>query len=758
MPGFTIDDLFRLATQQHQAGKLSEAAVTYQQILSQQNDHADALHMLGVLLHQTGRHAEAVQLIRRAIALNPTAAHFHLNCGLAMASLRRFEDAIESFQQAAALRPDFAEAYFNLGRASLEARLFDAAIAAYRRAIELRPQHAEAHFSLGCALDAGGHPHEAISEYQQSVALRPDFPEAWFNLANALRSAGRRNQAIDTYRQALARRPDFLEATHNLAITLTESGQFRQAMEIFKQILPRASQSVTLLINYGNALRAAGRFQKAIDVYRRALLLQPNAADAHAFLGTALRDSGQLDEAIASFRKALDLAPTHSVALNNLGNTLREAGLVEEGIECYRRSLAVKRDPVVASNLLAALYSHPDYDSKRLYQEHARWNETYARPLSPFICPHPNDRSPDRRLRIGYVSPDLNGGPIGRFLTPLLAHHDHQAFQIFCYSDIFQPDEITRQLQSNADVWRNTGSLSHESLAELIRSDAIDILVDLSLHGRGNRLLTFARKPAPVQVSYLAYCGTTGLDTMDYRFSDPYLDPPGTDDSCYSEKTLRLAQTYWCYPAPDDAQAVGPLPAHQAGYVTFGCLNNFYKVTPAVLETWRRIMQASPGSHLVLHAREGSHRDRVARYLSEQEISSDRLRFVGFLSRADYFAQYQQIDIALDPFPFPGGTTTCDALWSGVPVVSLAGITAMSRAGLSILSNVGLGELVARDQDQYVNIATDLASDLPRLDELRSSLRPRMAASPLMDGRGFARDVESRYRTIWQKWVERNRS
>jgi predicted O-linked N-acetylglucosamine transferase (SPINDLY family) len=371
------------------------------------------------------------------------------------------------------------------------------------------------------------------------------------------------------------------------------------------------------------------------------------------------------------------------------------------------------------------------------------------------IPSHPNDRSPDRRLRIGYVSPDFSRHPVGRFLLPLLESHDHARFEIFCYASVRAPDAVTDACRAAADTWRDVVGQSDEQVAAIVCRDRIDILVDLTMHMAGNRLLLFARKPAPVQVSYLAYCGATGLTTIDYRLTDPYLDPPGGEQRSGGEQPIRLPETYWCYRSTVLAPPVGPLPALRSGHVTFGCLNNFAKVSGPTLVAWSRLLQTLPESRLLLHARPGSHCDRVRDLVARQGVRPERLGFVDRLAAAEYFRVYGQIDVALDPFPFGGGTTTCDALWMGVPVVSLAGATAVGRSGLSILSNLGRAEWVARDGEQYLRIAVDLAQDLPSLEELRGTLRAQMQASPLMDVPRFARNVEAAYRMMWQRWCER---
>jgi len=305
-----------------------------------------------------------------------------------------------------------------------------------------------------------------------------------------------------------------------------------------------------------------------------------------------------------------------------------------------------------------------------------------------------------------------------------------------------------------------TLGFNDEQLADQVRQDRIDILVDLAMHAEGSRLLAFARKPAPVQVTYLAYAGTTGLETMDYRLTDQYMDPPSTssgqapdaDESAYSEKSVRL-KSYWCYQPRAEAPEVGQLPAlARAGTVTFACLNNYAKVSPKVLGVWCQVLRRVPSSRLVVYSREGTHRQRAIDIVRAEGIDVSRFEFVGPVVTAEYFRRYLGIDVALDPFPYPGGTTTCDALWMGVPVVTLAGRTAVSRGGVSILSNVGLPELIARSPEEYVQIAATLAGDLPRLAGLRAGLRPRLLASPLMDAAGFVRDVEGAFRQMWRAW------
>jgi len=661
--------------------------------------------------------------------------------------------AVDLIQRAIALRPNYAEAHNNLGNALRDNGQLDEAVAACRQAIALRPNYPKAHNNLGNALAEKGQLTEAIAAFRQAIALRPNYPEAYSNLGNALAEKGQLDEAVAAYRQAIALRPNYADAHNNLGNTLRDYGQLDEAVAACRQAIALRPNYPEAHNNLGNALAEKSQLDEAITAFRQAIALRPNYPEAHTNLGAALTDKGQLDEAIAAYRQAIALRPNYAEAHSNLGNTLKDMGCLDEAIAAYRQAVAVKPDYVAAdSNLVYTLHFHPDYSARAIHHEHQRWNQQHAEPLRQSIQPHPNDRTPDRRLRIGYVSPDFRDHVVGHFMLPLLANHDHSRFEIFCYAHVRAPDAVTARLRELTDHWCSTIGLSDEQAAQLIRDDGIDILVDLTLHMAHNRLLVFARKPAPVQVTYLAYAGTSGLATMDCRLSDPYLDPPGIDESVYSEQTIRLAETYWCY-EPQDTSPVGPLPASSASHTTFGCLNNFCKVTDPTLAIWARIFHAVPHSQLLLHAAEGSHRQRTAERLTQWGIDPARLRVVSKVPLSEYLQLYSQMDIALDPFPYGGGTTTCDALWMGVPVVSLAGNTAVSRAGLSILSNIGLPELVASTPDEYVQIATSLAQDLPRLTELRSTLRLRMQKSPLMDAPRFARNIEAAYRQMWQKWA-----
>ena len=635
----------------------------------------------------------------------------------------RLAEAERIFRQVLAKQPDHAGALHLLGVLAGQGGRLDAAVELIRRAVRFNPDYAVAHNDLGIALQSKGQLDEAIASYRQAIRLKPDYTEAHNNLGIALGAKGELDEAIASCRYAIRLKPDLAEAHNNL----------------------------------GNALKDMGQFDEAIASYRQAIQIKPDYAEAHSNLGIVLMYKGQLDEAIAAYRQAIWLKPDYTEAHNNLAGALKDMGQLDEAIACFRQAIRLKPGYASAhSNLLYALHFHPGYDARMIYEEHRRWSDQFAEPLKKFIEPHGNSRDPDRPLRIGYVSPDFRDHPVGRFMVSLLAAHDPDRFEIFCYSDVRRADRFTGLLRGHARQWRNTVGLTDQRMAQLVREDQIDVLVDLTMHMARNRLLLFARKPAPVQVTYLAYCSTTGLETMDYRLSDPHLDPPGMNDEYYSEETIRLPETYWCYPMHEQSPQVGPPPAlGSGGEVTFGCLNNFCKASPEALDLWIQLLRGLPKSRLILQAGEGSHRQRVRDLLERQGMDAGRVKFVGWVPLPEYFKRYEQIDVGLDPFPCNGGTTTCDALWMGVPVVTLAGRTAVGRGGVSVLRNVGMPELIAETPQQYVQIATDLAGDLPRLGELRRTLRARMQASPLMDAERFARNIEAAYRQMWRNWCER---
>jgi predicted O-linked N-acetylglucosamine transferase (SPINDLY family) len=749
----TSEQALQTALEHHQAGRRAEAEALYRAVLAQRPDHPDALHLLGVLAWQANQTDAAIALIGQAIAASPGIAQYHANLGEAYRQSGRWTDSVASLRQAIALRPDDAEIHNKLGAALEGAGQPDEAIAAYRRAIVLDRGHAWAHNNLGNALCTQGRLDEAITALEQAIACRPDFAEAYTNLGNALKQHQRLDEAMGAYRRAIALRPDLAEAHNNLGVVVAEFGRLDQAIAAYNQALALRPDYAEAHNNLGIALKESGRLEAALTAFGQAVGLRPGMAEAHANLGNALKDAGDLDQAIASLQRAIALAPGGAQAHNNLGNAFKEQGRLDEALACFRQAVALKPDFAAAgSNLLFTLHCHPDHDAAALLAESRRWARQFAAPLAAQVLPHPNDRTPDRRLRIGFLSPDLSDHPVGRLLVPLFSARDRRTSEFVVYSDVRRPDATTEKLRSLADVWNDTLGFSDARLAELVRHDAIDILVDTTLHTAHNRLLVFARKPAPVQVTMLGLPSTTGLETIDARLTDAHLDPPGLTDGDYSERSIRLPHCFWCYEPPEQAGRVRALPAIAERVVTFGCLNQLAKVSRPALRLWVEILRSLPGSRLVMHSRPGSHLETIVALFEEAGVARDRLGFIAPVPLNDYYQLYHRLDLCLDPFPFSGGVTTMDGLWMGVPAVTLAGRTAVGRGGASLLANVGLPELVARTPEEYRAIAVRWASDRPALAALREGLRDRMMASALMDRSRYAKEVEAAFRRLWMDW------
>ena len=574
-----------------------------------------------------------------------------------------------------------------------------------------------------------------------------------FEVAFQHHKAGRLADAEAIYHQILAVRPNNPKVLHLLGVAAHQEGRNDLAIKWIRQAIVLNPDFPIAHCNLGEGYRATGRFDEAIAAYRRALQLKPDMQQAHNNMGNALAAQGHLDDAIAAFRRALQLKSDYPEALNNLGSALKDQGELDDSIAAYRRALLIKPDHAPAhSNLVYALHFHPGHDDKMIAEEHLRWNRQFSDSLKKFVRPHTNDRNPGRRLRVGYVSPDFRDHPVGRFMLPLLKRHDRRQFEILCYFGGGQPDWMTKLIRGLAGSWRNTLGVPDAGLAEMIRRDGVDILVSLTMHTAGNRLPVFARRPAPVQVAWLAYPGSTGLESIGYRLTDAHMAPPGQDSAWSSEEPVRLPDCWCCYDPAGESPEINALPASSAEGVTFGSLNNFAKVDDGVLALWARVLEAAQGSKLLMLCPEGRSRERVRAFFGARGIAAERVELVGYVSRWDYLRRYERIDVGLDSFPCNGMTTTCDALWMGAPVLTLPGKMPVSRAGLSILSTVGLAELAASSEEDYVRMAVELAGNLPRLAHLRATLRGRMLASPLMDAPRFARNVEAAYRSMWERW------
>ena len=667
----TTRQAFTLALQHHQTGRLADAEAIYLKILAAQPNHADALHLLGVIAHQLGRHGLAAERIRQAISIAPGNPAAHSNLGEAYRALGQLDAAMTAYRHALELRPDYPDAYNNQGAVLEQSGRIDEAIAAYQRALQLRPDYREArfnlgriltgigrleeaimvyrlavkvtpadpeaHHNLGVILAANGQLDEAITSYRRAILLASDYPDAHYNLGVALAGLGRFAEAVDAYRRALQVKPANPQASNNLGVALGRNGQRDAAIAAYHRAIQLKPDYPEAYYNLGIALSENGQLDEAITAYRRALQLQPDYPEACNNLGVAVCQQGHLDEAIAAFRHSLQLKFENPETHNNLGNALKGQGRLDEAIAAYRQAVQLSPgNPRMHSNLVYTLQFHPDHDDQTIAAEHQRWNHQFSEPLKGLILPHTNSRDPDRRLRVGYVSPDFRFQAEVFFVMPLLEAHDHQQFEIHCYASVSQPDYLTDRLRRSADVWHDVQALSDHDLARQIRDDGIDILVDLTMHMANNRLPVFARKPAPVQVAWLAYPGSTGLETMDYRLTDNHMDPPAVETPCYSESSVRLPDSWCCYDPLTIQPLINALPASGTAEITFGSLNNFCKVNHQTVKLFARALQAVAASRLILLAPEGAPRLRILELFSQHGILRDRIEFAGGIPRPDY--------------------------------------------------------------------------------------------------------------------------
>jgi predicted O-linked N-acetylglucosamine transferase (SPINDLY family) len=626
----------------------------------------------------------------------------------------------------------------------------DLAESLYRSVLAQAPGHADALGLLGQLLLQTRRGSEGIEMLKRAVAGKPGEPAFHAALGQALAESGDLDGAILAQRRAAELAPRVAAFHYNLAVSLKSRGRIEEAMASLQSAIRLQPGMAQAHNNLGNILKALGRIDEAIMAFEAALRAAPDDPLALCNLGSAWKDAGNMEHAESNYRAAIRLRPGFAEAWNNLADVFLLTARHDEALDASRRARELAPDnPVMHSNYLGMLLFHPAIDAQSHRRELELWQEKFGR-AGPFGYSHGHDRTPERRLRIGYVSPDFRDHVVGRNLLPLFRRHDREGFELFCYSGAVAPDAVSEEFRALAHHTVPTAGMNDEQLASLILRDQIDILVDLALHMAGGRLTLFARKPAPVQATFAGYPGSTGLNAIDYRITDPFLDPPH-EDAGYAEKPAYIS-SFWCYEPIKDTPPPAPLPAAPSGVVTFGCLNNFCKINDGVLELWARVMTAVPNSRLMLLTGEGAHRARTIGFMLRRGIAPEQLLFFPKQTRPDYLALYRQMDIALDTLPYNGHTTSLDALYMGVPLVSLPGTSSLGRAGLSQLTNLGLTELIARTPDDFVRIAAGLAGDFDRLAALRAGLRGRMEKSLLMDAGRFAREIEQAYREMWRKW------
>ena len=596
--------------------------------------------------------------------------------------------------------------------------------------------------------------------YRQILAVEPNHIDAWNNLGVAMQQARRWREAEVAFRRALQLNPNFANALGNLGESLRVQRRLGEAVDVLHRAVQIDPNSPDLLYNLGTALDDAKRHDEAIAALQKSIAIRPTYPLAFVNLAAALMARDRYSEGIAALHKAIELDPKNPMSANNLAHAYLKTGQIDQAIETFYRAadLDGRRDTSYLSNALLASHYRAELDPQALFKAHVEFGQLVAKNLPPIARP-PEDKNPDRRLRVAYVSADFCRHSVAFFIEPILRNHDKNAFEIFCYNDTVAHDNVTQHLRTQASQWFDTATLNDDEMVQRVMFDRIDIFVDLVGHTARNRMPVFARKPAPVQVSYLGYPNTTGLTTIDYRITDATADPPVQTDALHTEKLFRLSRPAWCYQPAPESPAVVPLPAAQAGHFTFGCLNALMKMNEPVMRQWSQILHGVRGSRLIVKT--GALRDENARRrLHEQLISlgiePQRFELLPPIENyADHLAVYSRIDVALDTYPYNGTTTTCDALWMGVPVLTHAGQTHVSRVGASLLCAMGMNDWITDSPDAYVARAIAAASDLEKLAELRSRLRETMRTSPIMDGPGLARELEGAYRTMWRTYCGR---
>lgn len=769
---------------------LDAAEQAFRSAIAHAPELAQAWCNLGAVLQEKGDLEAAVVAYRSGLERNHTLSEGHNNLANTLVQLDRLDEALESFKASIRHDPTFATGHRNLATTLYKAGLNEQAGPAFRAALVLAPESTESCYNHGTFRQQEGDTPGARRWFQAALVLSPGYINAAYNLGSSHLGLGEFEEARNVLREVLRRQPEHDEAWGNLGAACQSNGEFNEARDAYKRLLCRQPAHVGALHNLTIVHQGLRHLDQAIDLARRARAIEPLNPKLLGGHAIALQLRGYHDLAEKIFRAASCLAPTEAAHNVNLGLLYQDLGRLLDSVRAYHKAItrdgedwntlinlasvlydlarydeamvhdlkAIELAPELASPYHATLFHlhyHPTLDHSEFMRLYRQYDERVARPLLPKNRPHENTPSPDKRLKIGYVGPTFASHSSNRFFEPLLANHDHDRFEIYCYAQYpREEDDVTRRFRGYADHWTTTFALNDEALAERVRADGIDILVDIAGHTKDGRLGVFARKPAPVSLNWLDHALTTGLSAIDYILGDPIYLPPGREDY-FIEKPWRLPRTVFPFQPYNIDDPEGASPAAANGFVTFGTLSRSIRMNQRVVDTWARVLRNVPGSRLLMFSKNYQD-DRVNDELRERfsALGVDGARItLGYNSTpADV---YRQIDIALDCFPHNSGVTLFEHIYMGHPVVTLQGPPAIGKLASVLLHNIGHPEWIAHDEDQFVEIATDLASDIPRLVTFRDSLRSEMVASPIMDGPGFARDFEAACRAMWKDWCEK---
>jgi protein O-GlcNAc transferase len=735
-------------------GRLDEALGSLGAALRLQPDYPEAQLNSGAILRDIDRPDDALASYEAALHLKPDYAEAHSSRGAVLRILGRLDQAAASHRAAIVLKPDYAEAYCSRGNMLGDLGDIDGALASYIAALRIRPDYAEAHYNRGVAAHELGQLDAALASYNSALCLKPDNAEAYYSRGQALNDMGRLDDAVASCDAALRIAPSYAEAHFSRGNALKALGHLDDAVACYDAALRLKPGYHEACLNLGNALTDLGRFDEALASFDAALHLNPDFPEPYCNRGVTLHRLGRIHDALASYDAALCLKPDYAKAQSNRGQALQDLGRLEAALASHEIALRLKPDfPEAHSNRLMSLHYSGRATAEAILAAARAYGATFDQedPARKFA----NAADGERRLRIGYVSGDFGRHPVGYFLARVLENHRRSEVEIFCYGSARRDDDLTARLRAAADHWRSIVGQSDDRAADQVRADGIDILVDLAGHTAYNRLPLFARRPAPVQASWLGYWGTTGLAAMDYVLSDEITVRRG-EEAYFTERVLRLPVSRFCYDPPNYA----PPPSRRGGTLTFGSFNNLAKVGPEAVALWAAVLRAVPDAKLLLKWKSLADqrlRDRLTADFGTAGVDADRLILRAASPHAEMLAEYGDVDIALDPFPFSGGLTSCEALWMGVPVVTLPGTAAPSRQTLGFLAALGLTGWAATDAADYVRIAAGLAADRAGLESIRATLRTRMAASRLCDGAVFTRDLENAFRTMWRNWCRQSR-
>lgn len=714
---------------QGQAQSLAAAADLCLQRLQGQKDagdadganDAEAVHLLAVVRHRQGNKAEARTLFEQAIALQPDGFLYHSNLGNLLYELGDYAAAAQALRACLAVNPDFAPAHMDLGGALVNLQQYEAAVDSYRTSLRLNPDSAVCHLNLGRALRLLERWDEAEAEFRAGLALEPDNSDGFLDLGNLLLHRGERAGAVHAFMRSIAADPKQIKAYYNLGILFDEVGRHEDALTVYRQGLSVAPDYAEFYSGMAAIHIHQSRFEEAVELARKAIALDPKLAIAYSYQGSALRQLGDAQAALHSYARSLELNPD---------------------------------DTDVIQNYLFILLYSTEHNAAQIFAEYKRLGAVLEAPYKAHWSPHVNDRNPARRLKVGYVSGDFRLHAVANFFEPVITQHDHKNFEIYCYDNHLEQDAVTERLMAQADHWVHVRKLSDDELAARIKADGIDILVDLSGHSANNRLLALARKPAPVQMNWIGYPSTTGLTSIDYRITDEGMDPPGLSEPYHTEKLIHLPKA-WAFQSDPQAPAVNDLPALHSDQFVLGSLNLMTKINTQVVALWSRVLQALPQARLLVgNVTTQTAGDRLLEMFEKNGIAAEQLVFQARVGMHEYFELHHYIDLCLDTFPYNGGTITNHSLWMGVPVVTLPGERTASRMGVMLLRQVGLEHLIARDEDDYVNIVVGLANDLPALQDIRQSLRSRMQTG-INAASEITRNLEKAYQAAWQDWLQK---